>query len=123
MTRTGLSHLVWIAESRLYEPPRVHNVCTPAEDPLEASIESEEVSMRFSQELPKEPGVYWYRLTEEAAIRFCRVWKRAWDGKLIAQGADDAHILVERFGRWWSSSYLEEPEELVRSMARGRRKK
>lgn len=67
--------------------------------------------MKFSQEPPKEPGVYWFRLTEDSGVHHTRVWRQEWDGKLVTASGDGVAMDVERFGRWWSTDFLREPDE------------
>ncbi len=71
----------------------------------------------FSQEPPSAPGLYWYRLVEDSAIHYTRVWEHEihteefLDGKwgknkVLVVSIGSGFKPVTQFGRWWSNEFL-----------------
>lgn len=72
--------------------------------------------MDFSQQPPTAPGLYWYRLVEDGRAYHTHVWRYTSDfpdlpfaGELVANAGGEPKP-VTRFGRWWSTEFLPEPE-------------
>lgn len=64
--------------------------------------------MKFSQQYPKAPGLYYYRLMEDSNIHHCRVWESPSMGLVATAG--DKYKSVTKFARWWSIEFLPQPE-------------
>ncbi len=87
---------------------------------------------KFSQDVPKVAGLYWYRLTEDSRTYHCHVMARPWKwtdaqwrahfSKIskkkprltLCANADGSFKPVEQFSRWWSIDFLPEPKEIVK---------
>lgn len=63
--------------------------------------------MKWSRRLPTKPGLYWYKVTAQSHIRWCRVWQQS-NGELTTTGESSPMPIALLRGRWWAG-YLPEP--------------
>ena len=67
--------------------------------------------MIFSQTPPTEPGLYYFKLTEDSGIHHCEVWFSPSYNALCAGAGDGGYKPVDKFGRWWSTEFLPRPKQ------------
>lgn len=69
----------------------------------------------FSQQYPKVPGLYWYKLVEDSNWHNTRVWEHPIYGLVASAG--NTFKSVKLFRRWWSVEFLPEPKEMIEERA------